>query len=50
MWNYGFHIIGVKSMTNEQMFDKCVHALFISISDMERNRPKCDGIKWIDRW
>ena len=48
MWNYGFHIIGVKSMTNKQIFDVCVRALFIS--HKERNRPKCDGIKWINRW
>lgn len=48
MWNYGFHIIGVKNMTNEQMFDMCVRALFISHT--ERNRPKLKGIKWINRW
>jgi len=48
MWNYGFHIIGVKSMTNKQIFDVCVRALFIS--HKERNRPKLKGIKWINRW
>jgi hypothetical protein len=48
MFNFGFQIQGVKSMTNRQMFDMCIRALFIS--HKERNRPKMKGIKWVDRW
>jgi len=50
MWNYGFQIKGVKNMSNQEMFEMCVRALFISIGDVDKNRPKLKGIKWIDRY
>ena len=47
MYNYNFQIKGVTNMTKEQMIDMCVRALFISYK--QKNRPKLNGIKWMDR-